>query len=93
MPSDKGLGAESDGEGAIVTAFKPPEKGNGWVVRLANPHDEPVEVYLTPHDHPERVYKVTMAEEPEGLIEADANGRVLVSIGARKILTLRIMFG
>jgi mannosylglycerate hydrolase len=90
--SDKAIGAESDGDGAIVTAFKPPEKGNGWIVRLFNPHSNPVEVYITPYTQPERVYRVTLSEEAETFIEPDANGRILVTIDPRQIFTVRMMF-
>jgi alpha-mannosidase/mannosylglycerate hydrolase len=90
--SDKAIGAESDGDGAIVTAFKPPEKGNGWIVRLFNPHNNPVEVYITPYTQPERVYRVTLSEEAETFIEPDANGRILVTIEPHQIFTVRMMF-
>ncbi len=90
--SDMADGSSSDGEGAIVTAFKPPQKGQGWIVRLFNPHEHVVEVLLTPHAHPEFVQRVTLAEEPIHHIDTDANGRVSVTIKPQQIVTLRIRF-
>jgi alpha-mannosidase len=90
--SDQAVGADSDGAGAILTAFKPPEKGNGWVVRLINPLEKGVEVYVTPFKRPLRAYLMTMAEEPEGFIELDANGRIGVHINPHEVITLLIFF-
>ena len=91
--SDLSIGGESDGDGAIVTAFKPPLKGRGWVVRLYNPHDKrAVEVFVTPHIRPEQVYLLTMAEETLQFIETDGNGRVLVQIEPQQIITLKFVF-
>jgi len=90
--SDMGWGADSDGLGAIMTAFKPPEKGRGWIVRLYNPHERPVEVFLTPHKRPDKVYLVSLAEEPEAYIETDANGRACFVINPNEIVTVRFLF-
>ena len=91
--SDLSIGGESDGEGAIVTAFKPPMKGRGWVVRLYNPHDNRAcEVFVTPHMRPDQVYLLTMAEETLQFIETDGNGRVLVQIEPQQIITLKFVF-
>lgn len=90
--SDQSVGADSDGAGAILTAMKPPERGAGWVIRLFNPLDKSVEVYVTPYKRPERAYLISMAEELETGIEPDANGRIGVAINPHEILTLRIVF-
>ncbi len=90
--SDQAVGADSDGAGAIMTSLKPPEKGNGWIVRLFNPLDKAVEVYVTPFKRPERAYLITMAEELLSALEPDANGRIGVVINPHEILTMRIVF-
>jgi mannosylglycerate hydrolase len=90
--SNQSLGATSDGDGAILTAFKPPENGNGWILRLFNPLPKPVEVYLTPYQRPERAYLVTMSETMEGYIDPDANGSIAVTVNPYEIVTLWMTF-
>ncbi len=90
--SHMGIGATSDGEGAILTAFKPPEEQDGWVVRLVNPHSYLVEVILTPHQRPEMVELMSLAEESSNLLKVDANGRVTLHINPHQIITLRFIF-
>lgn len=90
--SNLSIGLHSDGEGAIVTAFKPPLRGEGWIVRLYNPNNKSVEVYLTPHKRPELVQIATLAEQPEGFIESDVNGRAAVIVNPHEIVTVRFMF-
>lgn len=90
--SDMGSGAASDGNGVIVTAFKPPEKGRGWVVRMFNPHERPVEVWLLAHARPTKAYLTSLAEEPDGYIEPDANGRVEIMVNPHEITTIRLLF-
>lgn len=62
------------------------------MVRLFNPLDHPVEVYITPFKRPRKAYLVTLSEEPEGAIEPDANGWVAVTINAHEIVTLLLVF-
>lgn len=90
--SDMADGSSSDGEGVIVTALKPPQKGPGWVVRLFNPHEHPVEVLLTPHTRADFAQRVTLAEEPVHHIDMDANGRIAVTVKPQQIATVRIRF-
>lgn len=91
--SDQAIGAESDGKGVIVTAFKPPVRGKGWIVRLFNPHgDRTVEVFITPHARPEQVYLVNLAEESLQFIETDGNGRILVQVESNQIVTVKLVF-
>ncbi len=90
--SDMAMGDKSDGHGVIVTAFKPVERGVGWIVRMVNPHDHPVEVFLTPFAHPDQVHLVTMAETPVGYLEQDANGRVGISVNPYEVVTVRFIF-
>lgn len=90
--SDRAIGDQSDGDGIIVTAFKPPQAGDGWIVRFFNPHSEPVEVYLTPHQHPTTVQRMTMSEDLIGFLEPDVNGRVSMTVEPGEIVTLGIVF-
>ena len=90
--SELGSGGESDGSGAIVTAFKPPERGRGWMVRLFNPHSRPVEIILTPHERPSKAYLTGLNEAPDGYLEPDANGRVTVVLNPHEIITARFVF-
>ncbi|HRF96595.1 MAG TPA: glycosyl hydrolase-related protein, partial [Aggregatilineales bacterium] len=50
--SDMASGADSDGDGAILTSLKPPERGQGWVLRFYNPHEKPTELLITPFVRP-----------------------------------------
>lgn len=90
--SDKAIGDTSDGAGAILTVLKPPVSGDGWIIRLYNPHDQPVEICLTPHQRPVDVYLLTLAEEVLARISTDANGRTTLQIDPHKIVTVRMEF-
>jgi mannosylglycerate hydrolase len=92
IQSNLGTGGESDGNGAILTALKPPQSGKGWIVRLFNPTSGTVEVNVTPNRKPKYGRLTTLAEEPIEVIEPDANGRLHLQIGAQKIVTLRLGF-
>jgi len=92
--SDMATGADSDGEGAILTCLKPPERGQGWILRFFNPHERPVELLITPFVRPivERGELMTLAEEQEGFIDPDANGRMGVLVNPHEIVTLMLIF-
>jgi mannosylglycerate hydrolase len=90
--SDRATGADSDGEGAILTALKPPQKGKGWIIRLLNPTEHPVEVLLTPHVRPENVQLMTLSEDSLNYIESDGNGRSSVRIEPQQLVTVKMAF-
>lgn len=92
--SDMALGADSDGDGAILTALKPPERGQGWVLRFFNPHERPVELLVTPFVRPivDRGELANLAEEQEGFIDPDANGRMGLLVNPHEIVTLTLIF-
>lgn len=92
--SDMAIGADSDGDGAILTALKPPERGQGWVLRFFNPHERPVELLVTPFVRPivDRGELSNLAEEQEGFIAPDANGRMGVLVNPHEIVTLTLVF-
>lgn len=90
--SNMSIGYDSDGEGAILTAFKPAEKGVGWVVRCFNPHDQSVEVYLTPFKQPDTVQIVALSEDVKSHLPMDGNGQIHLTIDPQEIVTLRFNF-
>jgi hypothetical protein len=75
-----------------LTAFKPPIKGRGWVLRLLNPHDHAVEVFVTPHTRPEQVYLCGMSEDSIKFLDTDLNGRIHLNMEPHKVITLRLVF-
>ena len=90
--SHQSTGEESNGNAAIMTSLKPPQEGNGWIVRLFNPHDKTTEVDLIAYKRPTEVHKVTMAEKVLKHIELDTNGRAHITFKPHEIITLRFMF-
>lgn len=93
IQSSLGIGGDSDGNGAILTALKPPQNGKGWILRLLNPTNERVEVSVTPNRRAKYVRLANLAEEPLLIIEPDANGTIHLTIEAQKLVTLRLSFG
>ncbi len=91
--SDRATGADSDGEGAILTALKPPQQGKGWLARLWNPHPQPVEVWLTPHERPRAARVVSLAEEAERPLSPDVNGLITLRLNPHEIVTVQVVFG
>lgn len=83
---------DSDGAGVIMTSFKPPVKGRGWLLRLYNPHPHDVEVFITPHTRPEQVHRSTLSEDSVKFLETDLNGRIQLTLRKHEIATLRLLF-
>lgn len=81
-----------DDIGVILTALKPPEHGEGWIVRLLNPHDHPVEARLLPYKHPSGICRVTLAEDVIERIHIEPNGVGVVRLTAQQIVTVRVEF-
>ncbi|HEX2620059.1 MAG TPA: glycosyl hydrolase-related protein [Phototrophicaceae bacterium] len=92
IQTNLGTGGNSDGNGAILTAFKPPMNGRGWVLRLFNPTNETVEAHLTPGIKPKYARVTNLAEDPQHIIEPDGNGTLTIELAAQKIVTLRVSF-
>ena len=90
--SDRAIGHQSDGDGVILSAFKPLTNARGWLLRLFNPHDRVVETFITPHERPDKTYRLTLAEKPMYFVQSDANGRITVRFNPFEIVTLRILF-
>lgn len=88
-----GSAGASDGNGAILTALKPPQNGRGWVLRLLNPTNETVEVSITPNVRPKYARLTNLAEEPDAIIEPDGNGTLHLVLAPQKIATVRLSFG
>ncbi len=87
-----GHAGESDANGAILTALKPPLHGRGWIVRLFNPTAQQVEARVTPHERTRYARIVSMAEEPQSILEPDGIGSVHVTLPPHRIITLRLGF-
>lgn len=47
----------------VLTALKPPEEGDGWVVRLLNPTDTPQTAHLTVSEGVQSAEQLTLAEQ------------------------------
>ncbi len=78
-------------ERALVTALKPPQVGTGWVVRLFNPHDTPLETRLHAHQPITQARWVTLQERQL----ADAvlqDGAVVVRLKPYQIATLWLIW-
>ncbi|MBC8099789.1 MAG: hypothetical protein H7Y11_10130 [Armatimonadetes bacterium] len=92
IQSSLGTGSESDGNGAILTTFKPALQGRGWVLRLFNPTAQKVEALVTPNQKPRYARLTNLAEEAHTIIEPDANGSLHVVLLPHKLVTLRLGF-
>lgn len=92
--SDRAIGAHSDGDGAILTSLKAPQMGKGWITRFYNPHNQPVELLVTPHQRPDTAQRIAMSEYDtlDSYLEIDANGRVTVQLAPYEIVTVRLGF-
>jgi len=74
--------------GIIVTAFKPADEGNAWVVRLFNTGGRPEKVRLTwGKPVPKTVWLSNLAEEEVSRITGP------IKMAAYEIVTLRVPFG
>ncbi len=80
-----------EGDGAVMTALKPPQKGDGWIVRFVNPSDAEVEVQVAPHGRPQSALLVNLAEEPQAEFEV-VKGKIKVKLNPHQIVSVRFGF-
>jgi alpha-mannosidase len=80
-----------EGEGVMMTALKPPQAGKGWILRLLNPTDSPIEAKLTPLGTLTRAQVVNLAEETQDNLDIH-DGAVWVNLYPHQIVTLRLSF-
>jgi len=76
---------------AVMTALKPPQEGNGWIVRFINPTDSEVSGTLTTHGTLKSAKLVNLAEEDKAEYTI-TNNTITVKIAPNKIHTLRLEF-
>ena len=80
-----------DSDQLLLTALKPPDSGNGWVVRLLNPTDKAVSTHLQPAMGLKSAQILNLAEEPQGAITLE-EGRIPVTVAPHQLLTLLLRF-
>ena len=81
-----------EGDRVVMTALKPPQEGEGWLVRLLNPTDEPAEAMLIAHARLSGAELVTLAEEAQAEFELENPEQVHLTLEPHKITTLRLRF-
>jgi alpha-mannosidase len=81
-----------EGDRVVMTALKPPQEGEGWLVRLLNPTDEPAEATLIAHARLSGAELVTLAEEAQAEFELENPEQVHLTLEPHKITTLRLRF-
>lgn len=77
----------------ILSALKPPQRGDGWIVRFFNPGTQLVEARLHPYFKPQSAHRVTLAEDRPETLKIDEDGGVSVRVEPQQIVTLRLGFG
>jgi len=74
-----------------VTALKPPQTGQGWILRLFNPTDAPITTQLSPMFPLASAHQVTMAEEIKQDYDIKEN-KITVTISPQTAHTLLLKF-
>jgi alpha-mannosidase len=77
----------------ILSALKPPQRGDGWIVRFFNPGIQAVEARLHPHTKPQTAHRVTLAEDKPDVLVIGEDGVVIVRAEPQQIVTVRLGFG
>lgn len=80
-----------DNHKVVMTALKPPQTGEGWIVRFVNPSDEEVSGKLTTHGRLKSAKLVNLAEEDQAEYTITKN-TINVKIAPHKIHTIRLEF-
>ncbi len=80
-----------EGDPVVMTALKPPQKGEGWIVRFFNPMDSPAEIKVTAHEKPSEALLVNLAEEAQAEFELEA-GAFTVKLKPQQIVTVLLKF-
>lgn len=79
---------ESSPESFVVSAVKPAEDGDGWLVRGYNISAEPIQVTLKPWKPFPKASLVNLAEEKQAALKPDGSGRVTVPVGGHSIVSV-----
>ena len=80
-----------DNDLAVMTALKPPQTGEGWIVRFVNPTDKEIKGTLTTHGQLTSAKLVNLAEEDKAEYVI-TNNKINVTIAPNKIHTIRLEF-
>jgi len=80
-----------DNRHILMTSLKPPQQGDGWIVRLLNPTDQLQTAIVETYGKLETARLVSMAEEDLAEYEL-TKGKFKVKIEPHKIHTLRLLF-
>lgn len=81
-----------EGEGILLTALKPPENGDGWIVRLLNPTPRTVEASLHTASALRSAQVVSMSEEQRRDLPVNNGSGIKVTLQPQQIVTLRLTF-
>lgn len=81
-----------EGDGVVMTALKPPQTGDGWIVRLLNPTESAVKAQVRPVVGLKSAQIVNLAEESQTSLDVSDTGSVPVTIQPHQLLTLRLGF-
>jgi len=80
-----------DEDRLILQALKPPQEGQGWIMRLFNPTSEALTAHLMPQGKLSSAQRLTMAEGNPQALEVTSEGLRLY-VEPHQIVTLRLEF-
>ncbi len=83
-----GSWVENSNADFVITAVKPPETGQGLIVRGFNAGLEGIQVLLRPYRPFARCARVDLNEEAQETLAVDADGRIRLGVRPREIVTL-----
>lgn len=81
-----------EGEGLVLTAMKPAEDGDGYILRCANLRDHAAAGRWRWAVRPERVLRVRLDESPVGALELTGNA-LRFELGPREVWSFRVLGG
>lgn len=73
----------------VITAIKPTEKGDGWLMRGYNNSDDPIQFRLTTKLEFNRASEVFMDESPKRSLNLEEDGSLLFAVAEHEILTIK----
>lgn len=77
----------------VLSALKPAEDGNGAILRVLNPSDEPVAAVLDTSLEVAEAQSVRLDESPDDGTVERRDGRVRFAVGPHALRSLRLRFG
>lgn len=76
----------------VVTATKPPQQGDGLIVRVLNPTDKAITAGLLSSQPIEQATKLTLAEKFEATLEIKEQRRVMLTIEPHQVITICLRY-